>query len=326
MDITSLGLHITDRCNAKCLHCAFCCGPEIEGYMGPEEAKQYVTDANALGAEIICITGGESMLYPILVEKIISECSRLSFSQIWLFTNGFWAHDRSKASATAAGLRKLGLTKMFFSIDFFHQGYVPIESVKNAIEASLESSLEVSIDARFIGEPDEQNEFNSATHSHLEFLGNLLSKVEVIKAQPMFVGRVAESLAKHVEMKPFSEILTEICPGAWAGGTLESPLGVDVDEFGFVTICPGLSIGNTREVSLRKIVEDYDYRDFAVIAAIHDEGLKGLTNLASKHGFVAKRAYVNRCHLCYETRKLLRKYLPEALVLQITDFSIECSI
>jgi hypothetical protein len=312
MDITSLGLHITDRCNAKCLHCAFFCGPEIEGHMGPEEAKEYVTDANALGAEIICITGGEPMLYPILVEKIISECSRLSFSQIWLFTNGFWAHDRPK----------LGLTKMFFSIDFFHQSYVPIESVKNAIEASLESSLEVSVDARFIGEPNEQNEFNSATRSHLEFLGNLLSKVEVVKAQPMFVGRAAESLAKHVEMKPLSEILTEKCQGAWAGGTLESPLGVDVDEFGFVTICPGLSIGNAREVSLTKIIENYDYQDFTVTAALHDKGIKGLVNLASKDGFAPKRTYVNGCHLCYEMRKFLRNHLPDAFVLPKTDISV----
>lgn len=282
--------------------------------MGPEEAKQYVTEADALGAEIICITGGEPMLYPILVEKIISECSRLSFSQIWLFTNGFWAHDRSKASATAVGLRKLGLTKMFFSIDFFHQGYVPIESVKNTIEASLESSLEVSIDAKFIGEPDEQNEFNSATHSHLKSLGNLLSKVEVIKAQPMFVGRAAESLAKHVEMKPLSEILTEKCPGAWAGGTLESPLGIDVDDVGFVTICPCLSIGNTREFSLKKIIEEYDYQDFPIIAVVHDEGIKGLMKLASKNGFVPKMAYVNGCHLCYEARKFIRNLFPEALV------------
>ena len=290
--------------------------------MGLEEAKRYVTDAKALDAKIICITGGEPMLYPILVKKIIAECSRLSFSQIWLFTNGFWANNKSKASATAQELRSLGLTKMFISIDFFHQEYVPIKSVKNAIEASLESSLEVSIDARFIGEPDEQNEFNSATRSYLKSLGNLLSEVEVIKAQPMFIGRAAESLAKHVKMKPLSEILTEKCPGAWAGGTLESPLGIDVDELGFVTICPGLSIGNACEVSLRKIIEDYDYRDFPVIAAIHDEGLKGLTNLASKHGFVPKRAYVNGCHLCYDARKLLRKYLPETLALPITDFSI----
>jgi hypothetical protein len=281
--------------------------------MGLEEAKQYLTDANELGAEIICITGGEPMLYPVLVKKIISECSRLSFSQIWLFTNGFWAHDKSEANASARGLRKLGLTKMFFSVDFFHQAYVPVESVKNAIEASQESSLEVSVDARFIGEPNEKNEFNSATQAHLEFLGDLLTRVEVIKAQAMFVGRAAESLAKHVKVKPLSEILAETCPGAWPGGTLESPLGVDVDEFGFVTICPGLSIGNTREASLRKIVEDYNYRDFAVIAAIHDGGLKGLTNLASKHGFAPRRAYANACHLCYKTRKFLRKYLPEAL-------------
>jgi len=285
-----------------------------------EEARRYVSDAKALEAEIVCITGGEPMLYPDLVKGIISECSRLSFSEVWLFTNGFWAHDMSKARVIVEKFRSLGLTKMFFSIDFFHQSYIPIESVKNAIEASLESSLEVSIDARFIGEPNEQNEFNSATRSHLESLGNLLSKIEVIKAQPMFVGRAAESLVKTVKTKLLSEILTETCPGAWAGGTLESPLGVDVDEFGFVTICPGLSIGNAREVPLRKIVKDYNYRDSAVIATIHNNGLKGLTNLASKHGFVPKRAYVNGCHLCYETRKHLRKHHPEALVLQTTDF------
>lgn len=321
MNITSLGLHITDCCNAKCLHCAFGCGPEIEGSMGLEEAKRYVTDAKALDTEIVCITGGEPMLYPDLVKKIISECSRLSFPEIWLFTNGFWAHDLSKAHAIVETLRSLGLTKMFFSIDFFHQSYVLIESVKNAIEASLESSIEVCIDARFIGEPDEENEFNSATRSHLEFLGNLLSKVEVIKAQPMFVGRAVEFLAKHVKMKSLSEILNEKCPGAWAGGTLESPLGVDVDEFGFVTICPGLSIGNTHEGSLKKIIEEYDYRGFAVIATLHDEGMEGLMSLASKNGFVPKEAYINGCHFCYETRKFLRNYFPEALVLLTTDFS-----
>lgn len=312
MDITSLGLHITDRCNARCLHCAFGCGPEVEGCMGLEEAKKYVTDAKALDAEIVCITGGEPMLYPDLVEKIISECSRLSFPEIWLFTNGFWAHDMSKARAIIEKLRSLDLTKMFFSIDFFHQNYVPIESVKNAIEGSLESSLGVSIDARFIGGPDEDNKFNSATRSSLEFIGNLLSKVEVVEAQPMFVGRAAESLTRHVKMKPLSEILIGKCLGAWAGGTLESPLGVDVDEFGFVTMCPGLSIGNTREVSLRKIIEEYDYRYLAVIATLHDDGIEGLMNLASKTGFVPEEAYINGCHFCYETRKFLRRLFPEA--------------
>jgi len=302
MAIASLGLHITDRCNAKCLHCAFYCGPEIEGSMGLKEAKRYVADAKALDAETVCISGGEPMLYPDLVEKIISECGRLSFPETWLFTNGFWAHDMSKARTVVEKLRSLGLTKIFTSIDFFHQSYIPIESVKNAIEASLESSLEVCVDARFLGAPDEENEFNRATRSHLEFLGNLLSKVEVVKAQPMLVGRAAEILAKRVKMKPLSEILNEKCPGAWAGGTLEVPSGVDVDEFGFVTICPGLSIGNARRASLRKIVKKYDYKNHAVIAALYDDGMKGLMNLALKNGFAPKEAYASGCHFCYEAR------------------------
>jgi MoaA/NifB/PqqE/SkfB family radical SAM enzyme len=286
--------------------------------MSLEEAKRSVTDAKALDTEIVCITGGEPMLYHDLVEKIISECDLLAFPEIWLFTNGFWARDLSKACAVVKKLKSLGLTKLFFSVDFFHQSYVPIESVKNAIEASLEFGLDVSIDIRYVGKPSEENEFNSATRSHLEFLGKILSKVEVIKGQPMFVGRAAESLAKHIRMKPLSEILNEKCPGAWAGGTLESPSGVDVDEYGFVTICPGLSIGNIREVSLKKIIEKYHYRDFSVIAALQDGGVKGLLDLASKNGFVPKKAYVNGCHLCYEMRKFLRNRFPEAFAFPST--------
>jgi len=312
MNIASLGLHITDRCNAKCLHCAFGCGPKIEGSMGLKEAKRYVADAKTLDTETVCISGGEPMLYPSLVEKIVSESSRLSFSEIWLFTNGFWALDMHSAHAITEKLSELGLTKMFTSIDVFHQSHVPIESVKNAIEASLESNLEVCVDARFIGELNEENEFKKTTRALLDSLGNILAKVEVIKTQPLFVGRAAESLATHIKMKPLSEILEERCPGAWAGGTLEAPLGVDVDEFGFVTICPGLSIGNTRQTSFRKTIEKYDYREHVVIAALYDADMRGLKNLASEKGFVPKEAYANGCHFCYESRKFLRKIFPEA--------------
>ena len=315
MNITSVGLHVTDRCNARCLHCAFGCGPNFKDPMGLKEAKRYVIDAKALDTRIVCISGGEPMLYPNLVKKIISECSRLSFSEIWLFTNCFWALDMSKACATVEKLISLGLTKMFTSIDVFHQSYVPVGSVKNAIEVSLEFDLEVCVDVRFIGKPEEENEFNRATRSLLESLDNLLPKVEVLKAQPMFVGRAAESLARHVKMKPLFEILNEKCPGAWTGGTLKSPFGVDVDELGFVTICPGLSIGNTRQTSLIKIIEKYDHQDYAVIAALCYDDMKGLMNLASENRFVSKEAYASGCHFCYETRKFLRGIFPDAFTL-----------
>jgi len=258
------------------------------------------------------------MLHPTLVKKIISESSRLSFPQVWLFTNGFWANNASKAHETVENLRGLGLTKMFLSVDFFHQSYVPIEFVKNAIEASLESSLEVDIDSRFLGKTEEKNKFNSATHGYLASLGNLLFDVEVMKAQPMFVGRAADTLAKHARLQPLSKIRQEKCPGAWAGGTLDDPSGVDVDEFGVVSVCPGLSIGNALEGSLGKIVAEYDYRDFEVIAALCADGIEGLLNLASKLGYVPKEAYVSACHLCHETRKFLRSTFPEAFTL-LTD-------
>jgi len=277
-----------------------------------EKAKSYASEAEALDTEIVCLTGGEPMLYLHFVKEIVSECSRLSIPEIWLFTNGFWANNSSRARTMTENLKGRGLTKLFLSVDVFHQGYIPIEFIKTAIEVSLKADLEVCIDARFIGQPDENNRYNSATHSFLESLGSLPSNVEITSAQPLFVGRAAESLSKHVKKKPLSEILDEECPGAWPGGTLKSPLGVDVDEFGFVTICPGLSIGNTYATSLRDILEKYNYRNHAVIAALHDNDIKGLMNLASGNGFVPEEAYVNGCHFCYEARKFLRGFFPDA--------------
>ena len=279
-----------------------------------EEAKSYVNEAKALGTEIVCITGGEPMLYPNLVKEIASECNQLSIPEIWLFTNGFWASNTSRTHAMVKDLKKQGLTKMFFSVDAFHQGYVPIKFVKNAIKASRKADLEVCVDARFIGQLDENNRYNSATRSLLESLRSLLSNTEIIRAQPLFVGRAAESLSKRVKKKPFTEILEEKCPGAWPGGTLKSPQGVDVDEFGFVTICPGLSIGNTHTTSLRRILGDYNYQSHVVTAALHEGGIEGLMNLASRNGFIPEKAYVSGCHLCYEARKFLRSFFPDAFV------------
>jgi hypothetical protein len=280
-----------------------------------EKAKSYVSEAKALDTGIVCITGGEPMLYLHVVKEIVFECDRLSIPEIWLFTNGFWANNSPRARTIMENLKAQGLTKVFLSVDVFHQGYIPIEFIKNAIKASVKADLEVCVDARFIGKADENNRYNSATRSFLESLGSLLSSVEITRAQPLFVGRAADALSKYVKKKPFSKILDEECPGAWAGGTLRSPLGVDVDEFGFVTICPGISIGNTYATSLRKILEKYDYQNHAVIAAMHDNGMEGLMGLASSNGFVPEEAYVNCCHFCYEARKFLQSFFPDAFVL-----------
>lgn len=281
------------------------------------EAIRYLMDAGTLDANVVCITGGEPMLYPSLVRKLVSLSRRSSIPEIWLFTNSFWAHNRQKAHSTVKEFKSLGLTKISTSIDFFHQRYIPIEHVKNAIEAAVECGLDVCVDARFVGDTNEKNRFNSATHRYLESMRNLLLNVEVIKAQPLFVGRAAESLTKYVKLRPLSEVLDEKCPGAWAGGTLASPAGVDVDQNGSVTLCPGLSIGNTRESSFRELIEKYDYRNFALISALYDGGIEGLKHLASENGFVPEPAYADGCHFCYEARKFLRKSFPEACIMLI---------
>jgi len=39
-----------------------------------------------------------------------------------------------------------------------------------------------------------------------------------------------------------------------------------------------------------------------------------LMDLASSNGFVPEEAYVNGCHFCYEARKFLRGFFPNAFL------------
>lgn len=64
LQLTSLGLHITNRCNVRCRHCAYGCGPDIKGAMTLAEARGYLAGqpvGNALVGKALghCHNGGQ---------------------------------------------------------------------------------------------------------------------------------------------------------------------------------------------------------------------------------------------------------------------------
>lgn len=94
---------------------------------------------------------------------------------------------------------------------------------------------------------------------------------------------------------------------------MRDPLGIEIDPFGWVNFCPGLTIGNAKEKKLSKIVNDYNWKENPIIQVLEREGPIGLFKVAKEKGFVPREGYVDKCHLCYETRKFLRPYFPKWL-------------
>ena len=101
--------------------------------------------------------------------------------------------------------------------------------------------------------------------------------------------------------------------GPWAGGSWVNPIGVDVDLYGEVTLCPGISIGNARKQRLAEILSDYSPSRHRIIRELSAGGPKGLWRLALDLGYKSPDGYLSACHLCYDVRKFIRPRYSEEL-------------
>jgi hypothetical protein len=278
--------------------------------MGLEEVQGYLRAMTAQRPEMVAISGGEPCLYFGLVLDAIREARRLGVPSVWVFTNAFWASDAQAALATVGSLKKAGATRLCLSADGFHEPFVQGQKVRRALQAARDVGLELAVDVRFLGGLEATNSTNRITQRTVESLGSLQG-VEVWRGSPRYIGRAAEALSSL--LKPQPGLPREECPGPWAGGTWASPAGVDVDSFGEVTLCPGISIGNARERPLARILAGYAPSDHPIIRELIAEGPSRLAQVAERWGYVPLPGYLDVCHLCYDVRKFLRNRYPSEL-------------
>ena len=312
MQIKGVDFLLTFKCPSKCRHCSYKAGPERTGHMELIDAERYLkelTDTQPL--QSIGAHGGEPFLCYELLKQIMENAKKLGVTQTWVITNGFWAKTNATAEEKLFQLQEAGLKSITFSVDGFHQEYIPFENVRKGIEAAVHVGFEkVWIDSYFLGQPDSNNFYNDLTRKALEDL-ETLGNVEINKRQADFEGRAAE-LTKYVE--PKAEAPRGECPlPFWIGGDLKSPEVVEIDHEGNATLCPGICIGNTKRRSLTEILQDYDYRAHPILSIIVEDGPIGLLRTAKAKGFRRKQKFVDECHLCYEMRKFLRPYYPNDL-------------
>jgi hypothetical protein len=251
------------------------------------------------------------MLYPRLVADIVEEAGKQKMRSIWLFTNSYWATTQRTAETKLRKLRELGLTRLCTSADGFHQPFIPTQRIRNAVNAASKLGLEMVLDTRYMGiSLQVENRENRATIRVLEQLGDL-PNVEDWRGSPLYVGRAAEVLAPRLIDEPY--LLGGYCTGPWAGGDWKKPSGIDVDSYGEVTLCPGISIGNTRRLPLPMILATYSAKRHMIIRELSTIGPEGLAEKLGQIGYKRQSNYVSACHLCYDLREFARSIYPSEL-------------
>ena len=154
--IESLALVYTKKCNAHCRMCSADAGPSRNEKMGISEVNAYLDMAReVLGLKKLVLTGGEPLLFFDEIIQIIKHARELGLTTN-VVTNAFWAENRATAISRLKTLKENGLSFISFSADKYHQEYIPITNVRQAIKAAVDINMPCSV-AMVVGENDQFN-------------------------------------------------------------------------------------------------------------------------------------------------------------------------
>ncbi len=142
----NVALSYSLACNAQCAHCSVWADPKSRLKLGLDKAIECVSDAGEFGINVIALTGGEPTVYLRDLYEFMEYGHKHRGMQYSITTNSQWARTPEKARDVARSLVDRGLIHMRMSADSYHQQYVPIERVVNAVEASLACGVTTRVD------------------------------------------------------------------------------------------------------------------------------------------------------------------------------------
>ena len=300
MDLRGIGIYLTYQCNSECVHCAYGSNSALVGVVEEAELDAAFAAVNTFGnLETVKILGGEPTLYMERLLTAIKLARTHGAGNIILITNGWWGNNPERARSSLKALKDAGLSVLVISVDAFHVEYVPTESVRGAIIAAANSGLFYCVTMDVIDFLDGDNPYDRQTRSILEQLGDL--PFAVIPSKLNLLGRAADLLT---DFFPASEAMPNDCRPPYAG-SFAAPSGIAIDPLGYVTLCHGIAIGNTKKTAIGEILANYRLEDHPILNAVATKGPLGLLELAGSENMRLRSGYITSCQLCYDVRKHL---------------------
>lgn len=310
MDLKRLEFTLTRKCNSQCIHCQADASPLRKGVMQVKDAYNYLAEANAVtDLESFMIFGGELMLYPKRAIAIFNKASQFRIQKIEMITNGVWGKNKATAEKLAVKLKTAGLNTINISVDAFHLQFIPLEYPRNAALASLKAGIEnVKWNVALIESVNASNEYDKKTAQILKTLQPIELEAGTVRIVP--AGRAIQNLRQYFQPTtlygPCEEEPLE-------GNTLINPESITIEPSGSANICWNLPIGNAKNVPLRQLITEYDWRRNPITRILVEEGPTGLLKLPEARDYqFQEEKYINKCHLCTEIRKTHRLHYPNA--------------
>ncbi|MBT0905654.1 YydG family radical SAM peptide epimerase [Streptococcus lutetiensis] len=280
----SIVINLTQKCNAKCVHCCFECLPNSGNYLTDDEIEKIVSYAESHDdVKVVSLTGGEALLRKNKVLEIIQRLSLVG-KETTLISNAFWATTEAVTERILSELKLAGLNYLTISYDDYHAEYIPISNVKRLLtiikKFDIEVALNMVVDRKHIGV------------DLLKDLGESVFGVRVTMVPASPVGRANDLNHNDLYFKTIEE-LELTCPATgWE---------FVVHHDGYVYPCcspsvfeSNLRIGSIAEYEVEKL-ESQLYSNI-LLYILKKEGFKWF--IEKMHLDLSKQKFVSSCEVC----------------------------
>ncbi|MFB3765388.1 MAG: radical SAM/SPASM domain-containing protein [Methanotrichaceae archaeon] len=294
--LKSIGLAVTYQCPISCAHCIVRAGPHRRDWLNLEEAFRWIKQIASYRnghIKMLSLTGGEPFQDLSRLENI-SSFAKSKGLIVSAVTNAYWAEDLQEAIKVLKSLPSIRVLSI--STDVYHQEFIPLEFIENALLAAKECGLSVNV--HICADREDDVELKRT----LDRLEGKIDKDFIFTSVTLPVGRALERLNK--DRYQTSEI-----PSQFSCSSGSTPI---IFPDGRILACCGaavdlpsdhlLILGNIRENPLEDILDRAE-RNF-ILHAIRIWGPAKLISLAEEAGlgYLLQREYIKDsiCSACYQ--------------------------
>lgn len=137
----SVGINLTQNCNAKCAHCCVESSPRATANLDDDRVDQIITELIAHpDVHEVGFTGGEPFLRKNRFLELARRVTEAGMSAT-VTSNAFWAISPKSAENVFRELHEVGVTSLTISFDDFHAPYVATKRIKYALDAAAKSPV-----------------------------------------------------------------------------------------------------------------------------------------------------------------------------------------
>ncbi|MFC1811281.1 radical SAM protein, partial [Thermodesulfobacteriota bacterium] len=142
--LVSGGIITNYFCTSRCRHCLYNCSPHRgKGYIDSETGAETFRLVRRLGCTSVHIGGGEPLLRPDKLGKILQIAADSGVAVEYVETNASWFKDIESATATLSNLRRKGLRTLLVSISPFHNEFISFSRTKGVMAAAGRAGMGV---------------------------------------------------------------------------------------------------------------------------------------------------------------------------------------